>query len=99
MKIQILGSGCSTCKKLYELTQEAAKQLNLNEKIEYITDVSKIIEAGIMSGPVLMINNKSVVSGHLPSIEKIKSILAKGSCNSETKNSESNSDCDRKGCC
>ena len=33
MKIQVLGSGCPTCKKLYELTQEAVKQLNIDEKV------------------------------------------------------------------
>ncbi len=34
MKIQVLGSGCSTCKKLFELTKEAVKQLNLREEVE-----------------------------------------------------------------
>jgi len=99
MKIQILGSGCPTCKKLYELTQKAVKELNLNEKIEYITDISKIIETGIMSGPVLMINNKPVVVGHLPSVENIKNLLAKGNCNSETKNSENSPSCNCKDRC
>lgn len=75
MKIQVLGSGCPTCKKLYELTQEAVKQLNLNEKVEYITDISKIVEMGIMSSPVLAINNKPVMVGFLPDIAKIKKLL------------------------
>jgi small redox-active disulfide protein 2 len=75
MKIQVLGSGCPTCKKLFELTKEAVKQLNLNEEVEYITDVSKIIEMGVMSSPVLAIDGRPVMVGFLPNIEKVKNLL------------------------
>lgn len=75
MKIQVLGSGCPTCKELYELTQQAVKELNLNEEVEYITDISKIIEMGVMSSPVLAIDGKPVLVGQLPEVEKIKNIL------------------------
>lgn len=75
MKIQVLGSGCPTCHKLLELTQQAVKELNLNEEVEYITDVSKIIEMGVMSSPVLAVDGKPVMVGFLPDIEKIKNLL------------------------
>jgi len=75
MKIQVLGSGCPTCKKLYELTQQAVKELNLNEEVEYITDVSKIVEMGVMSSPVLAVDGKPVMVGFLPDVDKIKSLL------------------------
>ena len=77
MKIQVLGSGCPNCKKLYELTQQAVKELNLNEEVEYITDVSKIVEMGVMSSPVLAIDDKIVMVGFLPEVEKIKSLIQK----------------------
>ena len=75
MRIQVLGSGCPTCKKLYELTQQAVKELNLNEEVEYITDVSKIVEMGVMSSPVLAVDGKPVMVGFLPDVEKVKSLL------------------------
>jgi len=75
MKIQVLGSGCPTCKKLYELTQQAVRELNLNEEVEYITDISKIIEMGVMSSPVLAIDGKPVMVGSVPDVGKIKSLL------------------------
>ena len=75
MKIQVLGSGCPTCKKLHEITTEAVKQLNLKDSVEYITDVSKIVEMGVMSSPVLAINGKPVMVGFLPDIEKVKDLL------------------------
>lgn len=78
MKIQVLGSGCSTCKSLYELTKKAVSDLGMHEEVEYITDVSKIVEMGVMSSPVLAINGKPVMVGFLPDIEKIQELLKKG---------------------
>lgn len=75
MKIQVLGSGCSTCKKLHEITQKAVSELGMKEEVEYITDISKIIEIGIMQSPVLVVDNKPVMTGFTPDIEKIKSLI------------------------
>ena len=90
MNIQVLGSGCAKCKKLYELTQEAVKQLKLDEKVEYITDVEKIIEMSVMSTPVLAIHGKPVMTGFVPDIEKIKSLLTNEDTAPEVKKSECN---------
>lgn len=75
MKIQVLGSGCVKCKKLFELTKQATAELDLKAEVEYITDVSKIIEMGVMSSPVLAIDGKPILVGFLPSLEKIESVL------------------------
>jgi small redox-active disulfide protein 2 len=75
MKIQVLGSGCPVCKKLFELTKKAVEELKLKTKVEYITDIQKIIEMGLMSSPVLAIDSKPVMVGYVPNIEKIKEIL------------------------
>jgi len=77
MKIAVLGSGCATCKALYELTKKAVLQLGLKDEVEYITDISKIIEMGVMQSPVLAINGKPVMVGFTPDIEKIKEIIEK----------------------
>jgi small redox-active disulfide protein 2 len=71
MNIQVIGSGCPTCKKLFEITKQAVKELNLSEDVEYSTDISKIIEMGLMSSPVLAVNGKAVMVGFSPDIEKI----------------------------
>jgi small redox-active disulfide protein 2 len=76
MTIQVLGSGCPTCKKLFELTKAAVKQLNLDQEVEYSTDVSQIIAMGVMSSPVLAIDGKPVMVGFSPDIEKIKKLLS-----------------------
>ena len=75
MKIQVLGSGCPTCKKLFELTKKAVEELGLKTEVEYITDIQKIIEMGVMSSPILAINGKPALAGSLPDIEKIKNMI------------------------
>lgn len=78
MKIQVLGSGCSTCKKLYELTKEAVEQLNFKEEVEYLTGqpgIQKIMEIGVMTSPVLAIDGKAVMTGFTPDVEKIKKLI------------------------
>jgi small redox-active disulfide protein 2 len=75
MKIQVLGSGCPTCKKLFELTQQAVNELDIKIEAEYITDIQKIIELGVMFSPVLAIDGKPVIAGSIPDIAKIKEII------------------------
>ncbi|MFA6339170.1 MAG: thioredoxin family protein [Candidatus Paceibacterota bacterium] len=76
MKIQVLGSGCKKCKELYERTQKAADSFGADFSVEYITDIQKIVEMGVMSSPVLAINGKPVIAGTLPEVEKIKQIIS-----------------------
>jgi len=75
LKIQVLGSGCPTCKKLFELTKQAVEELGLKIEVEYITDIQRIVEMGVMSSPVLSIDGKPAITGFLPDVEKIKKII------------------------
>ena len=77
MKIQVLGSGCANCKKLHEVTSGIVDDLQLDMKVDYITDVSKIVEMGIMQSPVLAIDGKPVMVGFTPNKEKIKDLIIK----------------------
>jgi small redox-active disulfide protein 2 len=76
MKIQVLGSGCTTCHKLFDLTQKAVDELGLNDKVEYITDIDKILEMGVMSSPVLAMDGKPLMVGFSADIEKIKDLIS-----------------------
>jgi len=75
MKIQVLGSGCPACRNLFELTKKAVEELELNTEVEYISDIQKIIEMGLMQSPVLAIDGRPVMVGFVPSIGKIKEII------------------------
>ncbi len=81
MKIQVLGSGCPTCKKLHEITQKALDEMGIKEKAEYLTGTEGmqiIIEMGVMQSPVLAVNGNPVMTGFTPDIEKIKKVISKG---------------------
>ena len=77
INVQVLGSGCPTCRKLYELTKEVVAEMNLGTEVEYITDVQKIIEMGVMQSPVLAVNGKPVMTGFTPNKEKVKELIKK----------------------
>lgn len=74
--IQVIGMGCPTCKNLYELTKKAVKELGLKNEVEYITDVDKIIEMGIIQTPVLAIDGNPIRTGFSPNVEKVKNLLS-----------------------
>lgn len=75
ISIQVLGSGCPSCHRLFELTKQAVKELNLETEVEYSDDIQKIISMGVMQVPVLAIDGKPVLTGSVPDIEKIKNLL------------------------
>ena len=78
MKIQVLGSGCPTCKKLYELTEQAVEEAGLKEKVEYLVGqegIQKIMEMGVISSPVLAVDGKPVLTGFVDDVEKIKKLI------------------------
>ena len=74
-KLQILGTGCAKCKKLSELTKEAADSLGISYEIEKISDIQQIIQFGVMMTPALAVDGQVKVVGKVPSIEEIKKIL------------------------
>lgn len=80
MKIQVLGSGCPTCKRLYELTKQAVEEAGIKQEVEYLTGqegLQKMIDLGVMSSPVLTINEKPVMTGFVDDVEKIKELIQK----------------------
>ena len=75
-KFQILGTGCPKCKKLTELTEEAAKSLNLQYELEKVTDIKDIVAFGVMMTPTLVVDGEVKVSGRIPSVEEIKKLIS-----------------------
>jgi small redox-active disulfide protein 2 len=75
MNIKILGSGCANCQTLHKRTEEAIKDLNIEGMIEKVTDFQQIASYGIMRTPGLVIDEKVVISGAVPTVEKIKELL------------------------
>ena len=73
--IKVLGSGCKKCNELEDAVKEALLQLNMDIKIEHVTDFSKIAEYGVMSTPALVIDDNVVSTGKVLKVKEVLSIL------------------------
>ena len=74
-KIQVLGPGCPNCRKLAEITEEAARELGIEFELEKVTDIVQITQAGVMATPALVVDGTVVSSGRVPKQEEIKEML------------------------
>ena len=75
MKIQILGTGCPKCNQLAENARQAAEAQGIDCEIEKITDINDIVAFGVMMTPGLAVDGVVKVSGRVPDVEEIKSLL------------------------
>ena len=66
LNIKVVGSGCANCQKLETLCREVIEENNIKAKIEKIIDVNMFADIGIMMTPGLLLNNKVVSSGKIP---------------------------------
>ncbi len=74
--IKVLGSGCKNCKTLEARTAEAMRELGMTGDIEKVTDYADIASWGVMSTPALVVEDQVVVSGRVPSVDELASILS-----------------------
>ncbi|MBC7214152.1 MAG: thioredoxin family protein [Burkholderiaceae bacterium] len=75
LKIKILGSGCANCKKLEAVARDAASTVAVEADFEKITDMKAIMSYDILSTPALVINDKVVASGRIPTKAEIQQWL------------------------
>lgn len=75
MQIKILGSGCANCKTLFRRTEDALKDLNIQAEVIKVEDIQAIMSYGIMSTPGLVIDEKVVSQGRVPSVESLKGVI------------------------
>ena len=75
LKIKILGTGCPNCNKLEQEIKKAAQDLAVEAEFEKVTDFQKIMDYDVLSTPGLVINDKVVSSGRIPSQNELISFL------------------------
>jgi small redox-active disulfide protein 2 len=75
MLIKVLGPGCMNCKTLEKRTQEAVASLGFAAAVEKVEDIIQIATYGILRTPGLVIDEKVVSSGRVPTVEEIKQML------------------------
>jgi small redox-active disulfide protein 2 len=76
MTIKVLGPGCINCKTLERRTREALEQMNVRANVEKVEDLNGIASYGILRTPGLVIDERVVWQGGVPSVDKLKELLA-----------------------
>ncbi len=75
LTIKVLGPGCQNCQNLASLTSRAVSALSIDAKIEKVTDYAEIMKYKILATPGLVINEKVVSAGRLPTEAEITTYL------------------------
>ncbi len=70
--IKVLGSGCKNCETTANLIKIAAEQAGVEINLEKVTDMAEIMSYGIMSTPGVVVDEKVVHAGGLPSPDQIR---------------------------
>jgi small redox-active disulfide protein 2 len=73
--VKVLGSGCANCKKLEESARAAIATLGIEAQVEKVSDITDIMGYNVIATPGLVINEKVVSSGRLPSTAEITTWL------------------------
>lgn len=61
--IKVLGAGCKSCHTQYENVKNAVAELGILVEVEYITDLEKVMEYGVMSMPAIVVNDRVAAFG------------------------------------
>ncbi len=75
MDIKILGTGCAKCQQLEHLTHEAVTSLGLDATIDKVTEPGEIASWGVMTTPALVVDDRVVTSGRVPSAADLMVML------------------------
>lgn len=76
VNIKVLGSGCANCKRLEALVNKVVAAHNIEAEIEKVTDYAEIMKWPILSTPGLVINDKLMSAGRIPSEAEVVEWLA-----------------------
>lgn len=75
MTIKVLGSGCTNCVTLERRTQEALQHLHIEATVIKVTDYRQIASYGVMTTPGLVVENKVIAQGRVPTVAQIEELL------------------------
>ena len=75
--IKVLGAGCSSCHTQFENAKQAVQNMGLAVEVDYVTDLQKIMEYGVLSTPALVIDENVAAMGNILSPADIEELLQK----------------------
>lgn len=76
MIIKILGPGCRNCANLERVTRQALEDLGLDATVEKVEDYPTIVAYGVMATPALVVDERVLTSGRVPTRQEVRELLA-----------------------
>jgi len=76
LTIKVLGSGCANCKRVEQIARKTVAEMALEAEIIKVTDYNDIMAYNILSTPGLVINEKVVSTGRIPTPAEVTTWLA-----------------------
>ena len=83
MEVKILGSGCPNCKRLEKTARQALDEMGVEATVTKVTNFGDIMAYNIIATPGLVIDEKVVSSGRVPSKAEVTSMIATALSESE----------------
>jgi len=75
MKVEIMGTGCTKCKRMYDNVNEAVKKSGIQVEVIKIEDLNEIITRGVLMTPALFVDGEEQIAGRVPTVNEIVEIL------------------------
>lgn len=75
VNIKILGPGCANCRKLEAVAREAATAASVQAEFVKVSDMKQIMHYDLLSTPGLVVNDKLVSSGCIPTVAEVQKWL------------------------
>jgi small redox-active disulfide protein 2 len=73
--VKILGTGCPNCRRLEAVAREAAAGAGIDAEFVKVTDIDEILAHDVFATPGLVIDDKLVSSGRIPTAAEIRQWL------------------------
>ena len=73
--IKILGTGCAKCNTLAAITAEVIRENGLDAELQKIGDIEEILKYQVFATPALVIDEKVVSIGRVPSKPEILAFI------------------------
>jgi small redox-active disulfide protein 2 len=73
--VKVLGTGCAKCVQTTQVVTDVVNENNLNVEVIKVEDIMEIMTFNVMTTPAVVVDDKVMIKGRVPSIDEILALL------------------------